>query len=368
MKKYLLTGFFALCIWGLFLADMLVPPREFSQLENRPLAQTPAFSTRSLFQNTYTLKYEEYVNDQFVARDSWITVKSLGESALGKLENNGVIYGKQNQLFEEAPALDDRQLNKNIEFIWEFVQTHSDQEVTLTIIPNSYAILEDLLPEGLPVIDQMSIIQQQYDKFAEEPVAICDVTPKMLEHKDEYIYYRTDHHWTTQGAYLAYQEYIEFLGRKAASLHKLSAHEVPDFYGTYYSKAKKWNALPDVITWYDIRTNGVTIDGAPAQGLYDHSMWEQKDKYKAFLHGNNGLMVIESGKEDAQGSILVFKDSYGNSLVPFLVENFREVHVVDLRYYNDVASLMEENTYDFIWVLYKFASLTTEQNLYKLVH
>jgi len=368
VTKYLLTGFFALCIWGLFLADMLVPTRAFSELENRPLAQVPAFSARALFQNAYTLKYEEYVNDQFVGRDSWITLKSLGESALGKLENNGVIYGKQNQLFEEASTLDDRQLNKNVGYIQEFIQQYSNRNIALTIIPNSYAILEELLPEGLPVIDQKGIIQEQYARFAGEPVVICDITPTMLGHKDEYIYYRTDHHWTTQGAYLAYREYMEILGRKPVSLDQLSAHEVGDFYGTYYSKAKKWDAVPDVITWYDVETNGVTIDGKAVEGLYDHSMWEQRDKYKAFLHGNNGLMVIESGEEGAQGRILVFKDSYGNSLVPFLVKNFKEVHVVDLRYFNDVASLLEENSYDAIWVLYNFSSLATDQNLYKLVH
>ncbi len=366
MKKYILTVFFALCIWGLFLADMLVPTREFSQLENRPLAQSPTFSTRALFSNTYTLKYEEYVNDQFVARDSWITVKSLGESALGKQENNGVVYGRNNQLFEEASTLDDRQFSKNLEFIREFVQTYGDRPVTLTIIPNSYAILEELLPQGLPFIDQKKLIGDYYRELAGEPVDICDVTPALLERKDDYIYYRTDHHWTTQGAYLAYREFMELLGRDVVALEELSAHEVPDFYGTYYSKAKKWNALPDVITWYDVKASDVTIDLAPVEGLYDHEMWGQRDKYKAFLHGNNGLTVIQSGEEGAQGSILVFKDSYGNSLVPFLVGSFREVCVVDLRYYNDVSALLEENAYDAVWVLYNFATLTTDQNLYKL--
>ncbi len=366
MKKYILTVFFALCIWGLFLADLLVPTREFSQLENRPLAQSPAYSTRALLSNTYTLKYEEYVNDQFVARDSWITIKSLGESALGKQENNGVVYGKNNQLFEEASALDDRQLRKNLEYIRELIQTCEDQPVTLTIIPNSYAVLEELLPQGLSFIDQKKLIGDYYRDLAGEPVSICDVTPALLEHKDDYIYYRTDHHWTTQGAYLAYRELMELLGRDAVPLEELSAHEVPDFYGTYYSKAKKWNALPDVITWYDVRTKGVTIDSIPVDGLYDHGMWSQRDKYKAFLHGNNGLTVIQSGEEGAQGSILVFKDSYGNSLVPFLAKSFREVHVVDLRYFNDVSALLEQNTYDALWVLYNFSTLTTDQNLYKL--
>lgn len=370
MKKlapHILTVLFAACIWGFFVADLLLPDRAFSDLENRPLAQSPAISARSLISNTYTLKYEEYVNDQFVGRDRWITVKSLGESALGKLSNNGVVYGGEGQLFEEAIALDDAQLTRNMGFIRDFARRYEGSPIILTVVPNSYAVLEDRLPAGFPAIDQQGIIETWYRELSAEPLEVCDVLPALRAGAGDYIYYRTDHHWTTLGAELACRELADHLGRERMELAALEAHEVPQFYGTYYSKAKNWNALPDVITWYDVPVRSVTIDGAAADGLYDHEMWDQRDKYAAFLRGNNGLTVIESDTPGARGRILIFKDSYGNCLAPLLTRSFSEIHVVDLRYYNDVASLMGENQYDAIWVLYNFSTLTTDQNLFKLV-
>ena len=396
MKKILrdLAGhplllFFAVFIIGFSITDAFFSKAVFSEMENRYLKQRPAFSWSSLVKNEYTGAYEEYVNDQFAFRDQWIHLKSVGEMALMKIENGGVAYGRDHYLFARLypgplaetrgngtgfggdggrdtalPAVSDRQIAANLGFLNRFLAGYPGQ-VTLAIAPNSDAVLSDKVPRGMENADQAAYIADIYAGV--RGAHTLDLIGPMADSAAaRQTYYRTDHHWTTQGAYLAYRELMELLGRDAVPLEELSAHEVPDFYGTYYSKAKKWNALPDVITWYDVRTKGVTIDSIPVDGLYDHGMWSQRDKYKAFLHGNNGLTVIQSGEEGAQGSILVFKDSYGNSLVPFLAKSFREVHVVDLRYFNDVSALLEQNTYDALWVLYNFSTLTTDQNLYKL--
>lgn len=363
LKKYVLLVVFALFIWGLFAVDMVLPPRAFSDMENRVLAQSPAFSAKALLSNTYTLKYEEFVNDQFVGRNGWITVKSLSETALGKQENNGIVYGRDHQLFQEAATLDETQLWRNVNFIRQFGEAHPDKEITFTVIPTSYAILEEKLPTGLPVIDQKGIIQGIYRELGDS-ISICDIVPALWENREDYIYYRNDHHWTTLGAHLAYEEYMAGLGREPIPLDSLEAREVNGFYGTYFSKAKKWDAVPDVITWYEVGAQDVTVDGEQVDGLYNHDMWEQRDKYAAFLHGNNGLTTFAGRGE---GSVLLFKDSYGNSLAPFLAESFAEIHVVDLRYYNGVARLLAENDYDYIYVLYNFDTLTQDLHLYKLV-
>lgn len=151
-----------------------------------------------------------------------------------------------------------------------------------------------------------------------------DFTDALSRHSDEYIYYRTDHHWTTLGAYYAYAEYVRSLGMESAELSQLEGQEVSGFYGTYFSKAKKFNAIPDTITYYPIPDAGVTVDGEEKDGFYDLEKFQVRDKYAAFLWGNNGYTVLKSGvRTPAEGEspsrILVIKDSYANSFVPFLL-------------------------------------------------
>jgi len=371
ITRYILLIGFAVFVWGFFLLDVFAPVKDFSELENRYLNQSPALTARAVWTNNYTLRYEEYVNDQFAARDAWIGLKSLSEWALGKLENNGVLYGADNYLFEQAFSLDERQLQRNLEYIGEFSRIYGDAPVTFTIIPNSYAVLPHKLPPGAPVIDQLGIISENYRSLSGGPLKILDIAPALMGCEGEPLYYRTDHHWTTFGAYAAYAAYLASLDVSPVPLDSLAAYEAHDFYGTYYSKAKNWNAVPDTITWYDVPVAEVIIDGRPADGLYDFEMLEKRDKYAMFLHGNNGLSVIRREKTPEHGSdpgkILVFKDSYGNSLVPFLALSFDEVHVVDLRYFDDVAGLLSENNYSELYILYNFTTLTQDTNIYKLL-
>ncbi len=364
-RQYFLLGFFALFIWGLFAADMFTPPRERSAVEE--LAQRPGFSVHALFARGdagYTLRYEEFVNDQFVGRDSWITLKSVTESALLKRENNGIVYGAGGQMFEPAVTADTRQLWRNVDFIADFAAKYAGENITLSIIPTSYAILTQRLPAGLPVLDQLGVIDDIERRLSGAPLRICDLAPALREHAGEYIYYRTDHHWTSLGAHLAYERYMTEQGKPFTPLASLPAHEVPGFYGTYYNKAKKWNARADTVTWYDVPVDSVTVEGGEAGSLYNSAQWAARDKYAAFLHGNNGVTIVKNSA--GQGRLLLFKDSYGNAVAPFLASSYAEVHIVDLRYYSSVPALMEENDYDGIYILYNFDTLLQDQNLFRL--
>ena len=148
----------------------------------------------------------------------------------------------------------------------------------------------------------------------------------------------------------------------------LPKHQVADFYGTYYSKAKLFNTVPDVIEWFDPAVEQVTIDGEEVNGLHDLQKFEERDKYGAFLRGNNGLTVIKSSAGPGDGSrILVIKDSYGNSFVPYLLYNYDEVQVVDLRAMaGKMSDLLAENDYDDILLLYSFMNFASDQNIPKL--
>ena len=373
--KYPVVLAFFLFIFLFTAVDLVKPDLEYSEFENKYLTQRPEFTLASFLNNEWTSKYETYLNDQFVLRDDWITLKSICESMLLKIENNGIAYGADDYLFEKFTTLAGdslAQFERNVGYEKTFIDTYGETvPITFTIIPNAYMILPEKLPEGLTQVDQAAYTAPIYEAV-EDKAQVMDFTGALTAHKDEYIFYRTDHHWTTLGAYYAYAAYAESLGMEPVALDSLSGIEVPDFYGTYFSKAKKFDAVADTITYYPIADAGVIIDGQEADGYYDLSKFEVRDKYAAFLRGNNGYTVIKSGvREVPEGQepskILVIKDSYANSFVPFLLYNFDEVHVVDLRYSAvSMKELLSTENFDQVLLMYNFMNLVTDTNLYKL--
>ena len=187
--------------------------------------------------------------------------------------------------------------------------------------------------------------------------------------KDQYLYYNTDHHWTTDGAYLAYQEFCRQQGLTPFDTAAHQAVEVEKFYGTSYSSSRYWNAQPDTITYYAL-PNPLTVWNVSPTGqlsqlstgdMYDYSKFEVYDKYAAFMRGNNGYSTIEG---DGEGSILVIKDSYANCFIPFLTANYEKIGVVDLRNYNlSVDRLMESEGYEKVLLLYNFQSFKADTRL-----
>ena len=243
--------------------------------------------------------------------------------------------------------------------------------VYVMVAPAASAIYPERVPAHAPLLEEEGYIRQIQAAVEEAGGVYIPLQDALAAHKDEYIYYRTDHHWTTLGAYYAYSRLCETLGLVPFDREAHTAVEVPDFYGTFYSRARTWNAQPDTLTYYEL-DNPLTIytvtgPGMPTQGeatgLYDLDKLAVYDKYAAFLHGNNGLSRVEG---DGEGRILVVKDSYANSLVPFLTANYAQIDVVDLRNYNyGLDALIAENGYDQILVLYSFDSFKSDPYLYR---
>ncbi len=368
--KYPTLILFAVFIMGFTIMDFISEDREFSELENRVLSQSPTLTVSSLLSNEYTLKYETYINDQFFMRDEWITIKSVSEALIGKVENNGIVYGSDDYMFDKYITLDEERVSDNINYVQEFIDKYPTLPMTIALIPNSYEVLSDKLPAGLNNIDQDEYISKIFDGLNGTNVEELSFTEALTAHKDEYIYYRTDHHWSTLGAYYAYEEYINSKGLTPVSLNELNGNEVLNFYGTYFSQSKDYNAVSDIITWYDIPITSFEIEGSLKDGLYDFDKFDVTDKYASFIWGNNGLTVIksENATDDNQNSkILVIKDSYANSFVPYLTYNFDEVHVIDLRHFvGSMSTYLEQNSFDDILLMYNFKNFAEDINIPKL--
>ena len=401
MKKilqYPIAVLFALFISVFFLVDVFNSDRAFSEFENTSLAQKPAFSWSSFVDGSFGSKYVKYINEQFLGRDNWISMKAVADMGLGRIESHGVTYGDDHYLMEKLEIVEDQNypanagtnivkqtsLDRSNGMVSSFLQMY-DQPITFSLVPNSYAILEDEVPTGFPGADQQAYTQQIYQTLSEadDQLEIVDFSDALSQHKDEYIYYRTDHHWTTLGAYYAYVAYCEQKGLTPVSLEELEENKMEDFYGTFYSKAKRPSQPADTITWYDVDVDEfafvanlqqdkqlaqlgevVQEDGLEllrVDGMMDRRKFEVRDKYAAFMWGNSGYVKIKSShnlnhQEGKTSRLLLFKDSYANSMIPYLTYNYDEIIVVDLRYMAKSTKELMQEEFDDIFVMYNFST------------
>ena len=411
LLRYPLLLIFVLFIFGVSIADVFATGKAYSETENRALKQRPAFSLPALVKNEYTKNYETFVCDQFVARDSWISLKSLAEKALGKQENNGVAFGADGylipRLYPEAlvetrdsgtgfggdgsqnadlETVSSAQIGRNIEFIRRFAESY-DGQVSLALIPNAYEILPEVLPAGFVNEPQADRIRQINAALYEEAgVLPFDAYAPLLQSAQErQTFYRTDHHWTTDGAWAFYAAWAQSRGLDYAGPDELAPYrrEEQNFLGTSYSKAKNFDVVPDTLVWYDIPVADVTINGEhtvtdslgqtlEVTGLYQREKFATRDKYAAFLYGNNGLTVIKSAVRgepagEKPSRLLLIKDSYGNCLAPFLTFSYDEVWVVDLRALPiKMSELTAQTAFDDVLILYNFTSFGQDKDLARL--
>lgn len=356
------TGLFCGFIGAFMIAGLALPDKTFSEMENRSLQQKPAFSMQSLKDGTFATETEQYVADQFPLRDSFVETKSLLERLWGKQENNGV-YHAGDRLMERFDEPDADRLQQNIQAVNQTAAA-ADVPVYLALAPTAACIQKDHLPEGAPSADQLALLAQ----ISEEVQApVIDLYTALWEHRDEYIFYRTDHHWTSLGAYYGAAAVLDALGKDIRSLTDCTPEQVSDsFNGTLFSSSGYRDITPDTITVY-VPSGDETVttwkNGAPEAGmLYDRSYLETKDQYSMFMGGNTPLAVIETGNEG--GKLMLVRDSYADSMVPFLLEHFSEIHLFDARYFKQpISQYAAENEIDEIVMLFSLKNYVEDSDL-----
>ena len=374
---------FCLLIAVLTVASMVNPVREYSETENRALAQLPEFSWESLFHNSiimkkptdteksYTQKYEDFVTDQFVARDAWITLKTQVELLLGKKDSGGVYFGKDGYLFEKH-ELDAAQLEKNIGFLETFLNANASKyNIKVLIAPTASLTFANKLPAFAPVWDQDAML----DKIADLGNFV-DCRDVLSEHSDEYLYYRTDHHWTTLGAYYAYTELCTSLGIEPYAYEDFNKRVLSDsFFGTLAAKINQ-ESTPDEL--FTLEPNGVTVSVNYNNGmkitdsLYEESYLAKRDKYSTFLDGNQPIVDITTSTKNGK-TLLMVKDSYSHCMVPMLTAHYERIVLIDFRsaprgimYYANMIEASGDSVDDIV-VLYNAENFTKDRYIVKLI-
>lgn len=362
-----MAGIFLVFLIVAFAFNLFSKDKKYSESENRMLAQKPVFSMANLTSGKYMKDMEDYVTDQFFIRDKWINLKVLEDLALGKKESNGVYIGKKDYLMEIPTAPNQKALNNNLDAISNFSASHPDINTVMTLIPNAAYIYDHLIPRNAPVRDQEKDIKYVMNAVSTS-LNFVDLTKTMSSHKEENIYYKTDHHWTTLGARYAFDALSTALGIEKPTQEYKIYPVTHSFQGTLASKSGYDKAL-DTIEIYvpqGVNTECVvnfTDEGKKTASVYESAALENKDKYEVFFGGNHTRIDISTPMEGKK-NLLLFKDSYANCFIPFLVPYYRNIIVIDPRYfYDDIESLISDNEITDVLFLYNVNTFLGDNSL-----
>lgn len=360
----------AMFIVVLSLATIILPNADILYEENRKAVSMPHLSMDVLADGSYGEQFSSHINDNVALRQFWIKTKCFAdEMIMMKTEENGILIGKEARLFAKdfKGYGSDIRLDRNIDEITAFA-SKSDIPVSVMIIPSAASINPEKLPAHAPQEPEAEKISEINNRLS-GVCRVVDLFPVLTEHNTEYIYYRNDHHWTTLGAYYAYNELAESLGKDAAYYDWKNAKETDGFFGTNYAKSRYFKAEPDKIMNFPSDTT-ISIKRVSGDAEFEEEKQtplinEDKlagyDKYSAFLDGNNAYSVISG---NGTGRILIVKDSFANCLVPFMADDFEQIGIVDYRNYSyGLRKLAEKEHYDNILIVYSYAALETDSRV-----
>lgn len=342
------------------LINLLTGDKEFSEKENRMLEQKPQLTLSGIESGRFMDQYESYKSDQFAGRNLWVALKTRIDLLAGKRESNGIFKGKDQYLLEDIARPNEEQMQQNLEAIQEFQKKYSDIPMYMMLVPDAANVLESKLPNFAVTEDQDEIFAKIQENLGER-ITWIDVGKVLKEHKKEKIYYRTDHHWTTLGAYYAYQQLALTMQLDTSKEPKLTEYAVTStFNGTLSASSGYETGYEEPIYIYapqnDDDAPKIVVNYVEEQKktatLYDRSKLDEKDKYAVFLSGNHATVDIRT-TADTTDRLLLIKDSYANCLVPFLTPYYREIIIIDPRYYyGNLDEVMEENKITSVLFLY----------------
>lgn len=360
MRNKIITSFFCLLLAVSALIGLLMPDRYYSEREKRTLTQKPKFTVANFISGEFSDELEKYLTDQVPLRDGWVTMKTYMELAIGKRESVGVYICKDKYLMDKFTSYSKKQLVANAAALVDLQEKLAAEGISMNtiLVPMAAQVLTDKLPAYAPVADYAAILQVLTDAG----VDTTDVLSALVAHSSENIYYRTDHHWTSLGAYYAY---CAWRGIEPNVDEWTQEVLCDDFYGTTWNKVPLPTVPAEEITaWYKHINRSVSYNNGQYEtdSIYERKYLSGSDQYAVFLNSNQAQTVIEgSGKS---GKLLLIKDSYGNTFSQFPMEDYAEVHVLDLRFFKgDVTEYAKENGITDTLVLYGTQSFVKDTRL-----
>lgn len=367
----------------------VLPQQPYSEAENRYLTKVPHISAGGVLSGEVQRDLTEAASDQFPGREQWLQIAVTGQYLLYHREINGVYIGKDYYLFDKKldSDLSEKNYRTNLGYVTAMKEA-TDSDVSVMLIPTPGTVLTDELPTRAILYDPVP-----YEELGGQ---ICEAdsvrwvqTRDALEHEKrgsfDRLYFYTDHHWTTYGAYVGAATYLKTQNIRLKDQEAFQIQTVrDDFYGTLYSRVAGLPAaqadeleLPQAlpkklqIEADSPPADALSVNGERAMpkldGIYDLSKLDVKDQYAVYFGGNYGKITVKNPEAEGKGSLLVFKDSYVNSMIPYLLDEYEQITMIDLRYYNESVKELVAQGWDEVLVCYEMSNFINDRNLFKLI-
>lgn len=365
---------FCIMLFGGSLAITVLPDRKYSDLENRQLQQKPRFTRKNYAEGKFQKEYENYLNDQFPLRDRWVNVAATLQTKLGKKDINGVYIGKNGYLLEknDNENIDRQQVKENVTTLTSFLndmgKEYGNKHVSCMMVPSKTLAMSRYLPAYAKVQEPQEVLHS-IQKGLKEPKMLLNLKDTMQKHQSEYIYYRTDHHWTTLGAFYAYQAWAKRTGQaKAYPLKHYQQEKVfDDFYGTTYNKVHVSVPKDEVILFHNTKdTKNIRLNMDQGERKADTLYFPKAaqkgfNRYDVFLSKNTFQIEITT-KAKTGKTLLLVKDSFANCFVPFLTESYDKIIMIDYRYGKTPIGTIQSEYPDITDILVLFNTEKFMQN------
>lgn len=362
LDEILITGAFCGFLAAMSLAYLLLPKAEFSETEKRYLAEVPELSWERIASGEFGEDVETYMADHIPGRDFFVGLNAYVDLLTGRQTADDIYMTWDGRLVEAPVAWNESAARKNMDKINAFAQKLG-QDVDLLIVPSAgWAAQEQIAGVAAPYSDD-TMIGSIY-AMAGEGIRTLNLTGHF---SDPTLYYRTDHHWTSRGAYDAYEAYMRSLNRPYREREDFTVETVEGFYGSTYSRAALWLNQPESLELWAGST-GITVRNGESdtvhEGIFYRERLEETDKYTVYLDGNHSVVRIHNPNAAGTGKLLVIRDSYSNCLGGFLAESYEEVVLVDLRYYrSSISALYEAEGFADVLVCYSLNNFMTDTNI-----
>ncbi len=335
----------------------------------------PKMTIKNVLNGEYMEEYETYSSERFAGKDLSRSLNHSIQTLLGKRQSDGVYKGKDGFLAEEIAAMDEESVDKSIQAIKEFDNTYYNIPVYFMLVPNAANVQSDRLPASAVIRNQKEQFQKIKENLGEE-IHWVEVQDTFTDHKKEELYYHTDEHWTSLGAYYGYEALAQTMALDTSKAPEMKTYVVNnDFSGSLAKKSgyergseesisvympkKQKNAVKTVVSYDNSKKKTAT--------LYDVSKLEKKDKYNLFLGGDHGIVNIKTTAETTD-RLLILKDSYANCLIPFLTPYYREIVVIDPAHYSgNLQEVMQNTKFASILFLYNGNSFVTDTSIHKVL-
>ena len=345
---------FSLFLFTVMLLYLFMPKSDFSPNEKRYLEEFPNPTWSDIRSGKWGDDLEKYMADHIPARNFWVGLNAYCDLFTGRqvTKDIWVIDGR----LVEAPCDEkDQSVFQKVQSINAFAES-INQHVDFALVPSA----------GWATGSEQYYDEKMIDSIyslANDQVKTHDFLSVFENHPE--LFYSTDHHWNSAGAYTAYESYMNAVGKTPAAAENFQIESIPDFHGSTYSRSALWLTPSESIElWHS--SSQITVTNGESdevhQGVFSRERLDEEDKYTVFLDGNHS--IVRTYNPDAEGKLLVIRDSFGNSLGCFLAESYQEVVLVDLRYYKrPVSELVSTEDFDQILVCYSLNNFVTDANL-----